>query len=113
MIKRGLIAELVEMRDKCSKGLAYGSVAGKPLDYTRGILQSIGFKEFHEYLKVEDDFLRSKECFDKAVEDMKLATRQYARKQCNWLKNKLLKRSVEEKLDTYVLDASGMLRHLL
>jgi tRNA dimethylallyltransferase len=109
MIERGLVAELKDMREKCANGLAYGSIPGQPLDYTRGILQSIGFKEFHGYFEAEDAE-RKRVCFEQAVEDMKLATRQYARKQCNWLKNKLLKRSIEEDLDTFVLDASGLIK---
>ena len=51
-------------------------------DYTTGIFQSIGFKEFHNYLLLspeEKDTDRGNEDFKKGVELLKIATRQYAR----------------------------------
>ena len=52
------------------------------IDYTKGIFQSIGFKEFHDYLLLsaeERETEAGKKEFDKGVELLKLATRQYAR----------------------------------
>lgn len=116
MINRGLVKELTEMRDQCLNGLAYGSAKGKPLDYTRGILQSIGFKEFHDFLESCGDSNERSIKFEQAVENMKLATRQYCRKQTNWLKNRLLKQSIacsDDSINTFVLDASGMRKQLI
>ena len=51
-------------------------------DYTTGIFQSIGFKEFHNYLLLspeDKDTDNGKEEFKKGVELLKIATRQYAR----------------------------------
>ena len=51
-------------------------------DYTRGIFQSIGFKEFHNYLILSDNDKQSdkgRQQFDKGVELLKIATRQYSR----------------------------------
>ncbi len=52
------------------------------IDYTKGIFQSIGFKEFHNYLLLsaeEKEAEAGKKEFDKGAELLKLATRQYAR----------------------------------
>jgi tRNA A37 N6-isopentenylltransferase MiaA len=76
-----------------------------PTDYTRGIFQSIGYKEFDAYLQ----HIESTSCtppsstslrpdpndgeglqlFNQAVEEMKISTHQLARKQVQWIRNKL------------------------
>ncbi|PCH38301.1 tRNA isopentenyltransferase [Wolfiporia cocos MD-104 SS10] len=56
-------------------------------DYTLGIYQSIGYKEFHDYLSSPT---HSEEAFNLAVENMKSATRKYAKRQIMWIRNKLL-----------------------
>ena len=71
----------------------YNSVRGAPADYTVGIFQSIGFKEFHSYLTMTGEEKRSdegKEALSAGVEQMKLATRQYSRKQAKWMRNRFL-----------------------
>ena len=47
----------------------------------------IGFREFNDYLASEEP---STAQFRDAVERMKLSTRQYAKRQISWIKNKLL-----------------------
>ncbi|KAL3899944.1 MAG: hypothetical protein SGCHY_001689 [Lobulomycetales sp.] len=110
MIKQGLMDELIHMRDICAKGLVFGATVGGEIDYTRGILQSIGFKEFHDYLGLPSHDEKRESAFVNAVESMKLATRQYSRKQNNFLKNKLLKSSIQCKsgLSAFILDASDL-----
>lgn len=118
MIKRGLIQEIQVMRQLMRDDMVVGG--GKYLanggGYTRGVLQAIGFKEFHDYFEaLESPDENKKEELDKlfqaGVEDMKLATRQYARKQINWIKNKLGPAMVEEhgkhNAAFYVIDATG------
>ncbi|KAJ3225516.1 hypothetical protein HK099_006654 [Clydaea vesicula] len=103
MLLNGLVKELVEMRQQCNRGLVVGattnsSVLPVSLDYTRGILQAIGFKEFDEYLlrySAAPSSKEEKELFNKSVEEMKLVTRQYARKQVKWIRNRLVKKCVE------------------
>lgn len=56
-------------------------------DYTLGIYQSIGYKEFHNYLSAPE---HSEEEFKLAIENMKSATRKYAKRQIMWIRNKLL-----------------------
>ncbi|KAG6892050.1 hypothetical protein C0992_002114 [Termitomyces sp. T32_za158] len=87
-----------------------GNVPGNAeTDYTLGIYQSIGYKEFHDYLSAPQP---SAAMFDAAVEHMKLSTRQYAKRQVSWIRNKLLPAvhtaNTEELLaPTYLLDATG------
>ncbi|KAJ3796772.1 tRNA isopentenyltransferase [Lentinula aff. detonsa] len=56
-------------------------------DYSFGIYQSIGYREFHKYISAPDS---SEEEFSEAVRNMKTSTRQYAKRQISWLRNKLL-----------------------
>lgn len=75
---------------------------GKDCKYTEGIFQSIGFKEFHKFLvdsgeDLPDADTDSKEeqkrrqlLYDQGVDQMKLATRQYARRQVKWVQQRFL-----------------------
>ncbi|KAA1479626.1 tRNA isopentenyltransferase [Dentipellis sp. KUC8613] len=85
---------------------------GQKPDYTLGIYQSIGYKEFHTYLK---EPVPSDQAFTIAVEAMKLSTRKYAKRQVSWLRNKLLPEvhAANELVDTrdvvvYLLDATEL-----
>ena len=52
------------------------------VDYTKGIFQSIGFKEFHSYLAMDEaerDTDLGRQEFSKCVLLLKIATRQYSR----------------------------------
>ncbi|KAG6878762.1 hypothetical protein C0993_008061 [Termitomyces sp. T159_Od127] len=102
MIERGLLSEIREMRQIATS-------ADNGDDYTLGIYQSIGYKEFHDYLSAPDP---SETMFDAAVEHMKLSTRQYAKRQVSWIRNKLLPavytaNAKESLVPTYLLDATG------
>jgi tRNA A37 N6-isopentenylltransferase MiaA len=68
----------------------------------------LGYKEFDAYLTSPTDLL-----FREAVDLMKLSTRQYAKKQISWMRNKLLPAVLQanaEELTTplYLLDATGL-----
>jgi len=63
------------------------------VDYTKGLAQSIGFKEFQPYLQLlsslkhgEDVAATLDECKSQCVAKVKSATAQYARKQLQWIK---------------------------
>lgn len=96
------------------------------MDYTLGIYQSIGnlplhvciyqnladrclsgYKEFCAYLDEPSD-----SSFKEAQERMKISTRQYAKRQISWIRNKLIP-AIEEAnrmgddLPFYLLDATG------
>lgn len=100
-------------------------------DYTLGIYQAIGncvllfsylmltgspgYKEFHNYLTASEP---SEKEFSLAVEEMKQSTRQYAKRQVSWIRNKLLpavyaanKDYADDSLPcpNYLLDATGAL----
>ncbi|KAI0362767.1 tRNA isopentenyltransferase [Trametes cingulata] len=94
MIEQGLLNEIQTLRAIASAGTAemvsgQTSSNGKDahVDYTLGIYQAIGYKEFHEYLTTPSP---SEKAFQEAVEQMKLATRRYAKRQVTWIRNKLL-----------------------
>uniref|UniRef100_A0A8C1SCM3 tRNA isopentenyltransferase 1 n=1 Tax=Cyprinus carpio TaxID=7962 RepID=A0A8C1SCM3_CYPCA len=79
MLLLGLIDELKDFHQRFNdKKLKENSQ-----DYQRGIFQSIGFKEFHEYLTASENI--SQEERDKlkikGIESLKQATHRYARKQ--------------------------------
>ena len=48
MLDRGLIDELAQFHNE------YNRTPTNSNDYTRGIFQAIGFKEFHDYLLLSD-----------------------------------------------------------
>jgi tRNA A37 N6-isopentenylltransferase MiaA len=106
------------------------NAAGKEVDYTDGIFQSIGlfvtqflgpraspnlftgYKEFQAYLAAED---QPQVLFDEAVDLMKVATRKYAAHQVKWIHKRLLpavdavKTTDPASMYSYVLDTSSML----
>ncbi|KAK7693137.1 hypothetical protein QCA50_002703 [Cerrena zonata] len=93
MIERGLLQEVQELIDlaKSPPEVDASETNGEEpkFDYTLGLYQSIGFKEFSQYLAMPDSPEKEK-IYAAAVERMKLSTRQYAKKQVSWLRNKLL-----------------------
>ncbi|KAA8896013.1 IPP transferase-domain-containing protein [Sphaerosporella brunnea] len=86
MITAGMWEEIEEM-----ERLYYSF--GDEADLNQGIWQSIGFKEFLPYLKMRKTGAGEKELEEArtaAVENMKTATRQYARSQVKWVRIKFL-----------------------
>ncbi|KAJ3337177.1 hypothetical protein HDU91_001551, partial [Kappamyces sp. JEL0680] len=95
MLAKGMINEMLDMRAK----VVGGQVVGTESAYTRGVLQAIGFKEFHDYflaLEAGDGSDKTDGLFQEGVEKMKLATRQYARQQVHWIRNKLAPAILQE-----------------
>ncbi|KAJ8334682.1 hypothetical protein SKAU_G00403210 [Synaphobranchus kaupii] len=87
MLSAGLIDELKEFHRRYNEE----KVQENRQDYQHGIFQSIGFKEFHEYLTAgpgvpEEERARM---LDRGVEGLKKATRRYARKQNKWVRKPL------------------------
>lgn len=81
MVERGLIQEVQQF---------YSMLKEKqvPMDFTRGILQSIGFKEFVPYLQALDQNSSDVEqVLQQCISNLQQSTRQYARKQLGWYKN--------------------------
>ncbi|CAH8828419.1 unnamed protein product [Trichobilharzia szidati] len=79
----------------------------------RGVLQSIGFKEFSDYLALlpnERDSPEANILLNQAVESVKSSTRQYARRQVSWIRNRFLRRPVEGGIPVYRIDVTAFLQ---
>jgi tRNA dimethylallyltransferase len=111
MVQNGLLRETAEVYDYLQQRLA----AGETVDRSKGIWQSIGFRQFEPYLTVEKETPGSPE-LDKlrlaGIEDTKSATRQYAKYQVRWMTMKTVSSLQEEKLldRLYLLDSSDAQR---
>ncbi|KZT11452.1 tRNA isopentenyltransferase [Laetiporus sulphureus 93-53] len=97
MVEQGLLNEIRALRSIASAGSSVISFQSQgeeetgsrepDIDYTLGIYQSIGYKEFHEFLSNPTS---SDDAFQAALESMKSATRKYAKRQIMWIRNQLL-----------------------
>lgn len=109
MLEIGLMDEIIGMNDY----MQARSKTGDPFDCTRGIWQSIGFKEFQPYLKAIEAGTTGDELerlrLD-GLEKMKTATRQYAKYQMKWIPKQMMpllkERGSLDKL--YVLDSTAV-----
>lgn len=105
MLARGLIDEVSQLHE-----YAVAQDAEQPVDESRGIWVSIGYKEFKAYIAAlrtgtasEDDLRALKE---EAIERTKIATRQYAKRQTRWIRLKLLL-ALQSQPQTSEADASS------
>jgi tRNA dimethylallyltransferase len=114
MVSQGLFGEISEMRQLLAN---QHQCTIDQLDYTRGILQAIGFKEFKDYLSALEqsesnaskDEHKLSHLKESGLEEMKRNTRQYARRQVTWLKNKLVPQVLESnQVGMAILEATGM-----
>lgn len=94
------------------------SVGGRTLDMTKGIWQSIGYKQFEPYMTAVDEGNEQSEtdCLKRtALEEMKAATRRYANYQTRWIRLKQIPRirSVgPTAMDSlYLLDSTDVSRY--
>ncbi|XP_065348951.1 tRNA dimethylallyltransferase isoform X2 [Cloeon dipterum] len=90
MIEKGLLQELLDFHSKYN---AERLSSEAEADYTKGIFQSIGFKEFHPYLIMDEaqrETEESKKLLEKCIAEMKMATRRYARRQVKWVNARFL-----------------------
>lgn len=104
MIEQGLVNELIQFHSSSKQ-----TSTNSKMQNSEGIFQSIGFKEFREFLnlgecRVEDH----PELFQKCIEAMKCATRRYARKQVRWINNRFLGRPSTSAPDVYGLNATDL-----
>ncbi|KAF9934753.1 hypothetical protein BGZ75_005995 [Mortierella antarctica] len=107
MIKGGLFDEIQGMRKS----------VGTDTDYERGIWQAIGYKEFDPYFTALEEAIKNDQPTDTAelealktecTETMKTRTRQYAKRQVLWIRNKLLPLCREEEVKIFLLDATSL-----
>lgn len=113
MLHRGLIEELLDFHQEYNHILEKKDVKTQ---YSEGIFQSIGFKEFHEFLvkykgkKFDESSasMEDRELLSTCVENMKMVTRRYANKQTKWVKNRFLGRPHASAPDVYSLDSTDL-----
>lgn len=98
MLASGLEEEVLSMERYIQDQAAQGTT----LDRGRGIWVSIGWKEFADYLSALNTGSATSEELDRlrglAVEKTQNATRQYARRQVQWIRHKLLPALTQEKV---------------
>ncbi|GLV32183.1 uncharacterized protein CBL_11860 [Carabus blaptoides fortunei] len=108
MMKLGLVEELTDFHTRYNEQRLQ---ANMPPDYTKGIFQSIGFKEFHEYLILNPELKNTKDAeklLKSGIENLKIVTRRYARKQIRWVLNRFLGRPDREVPSVYGLDTTDV-----
>ncbi|KAI9260147.1 IPP transferase-domain-containing protein [Sporodiniella umbellata] len=113
MIETGLFEEIKELRNRVTQGSV--QVPEDALEkYQRGLWQAIGYKEFDPYFLALEEGKEGKDLSkikDECTERMKAATRRYAKRQIQWIRNKILPTVVSSKGDdvlVYVLDANDI-----
>ncbi|CAG9560927.1 unnamed protein product [Danaus chrysippus] len=108
MLKDGLIDELLDFHDRHNKQRIKD---GKPPDYTKGVFQTLGLKEFHEYLilppeKKEQE--EGKKLLEVSIDNMKMGTRRYARRQNKMVKGRFLEHPTREVPPIFTLDTTDL-----
>lgn len=94
MIEAGLLEEVSELRRIFERGHL-------PMDYTKGILQAIGYKEFAPYFEtVERCENEQEEALRACVAALKRRTRKYAKVQAGWINRHFRPRSTVFRLDS-------------
>ncbi|NXE73698.1 MOD5 dimethylallyltransferase, partial [Cochlearius cochlearius] len=108
MLAAGLLEELRDFHRRYNQE----KVAENRQDYQHGIFQSIGFKEFHEYLVSEGNCSpeTSALLLQKGIQALKQVTKRYARRQNKWVRNRFLRRPGPNVPPVYGLEVSDLLR---
>ncbi|XP_042296692.1 tRNA dimethylallyltransferase isoform X2 [Sceloporus undulatus] len=106
MLQAGLLEELRSFHQRYNQE----KVAENCQDYQHGIFQSIGFKEFHEFLITEGQCPeeKSQQLLEKGIEALKIVTKRYARKQNKWVRNRFLRRPGSNVPPVYGLEVSDL-----
>lgn len=112
MLHNGLMDEVTEVNDYLWSKLK----SGEEVDLSRGIWQSIGFKEFQPYLQAVErgaDIKELEKLKLECLEVMKTGTKRYAKYQTKWISKQMLP-LLEEEGDQdrlYVLDSTDVTRY--
>ncbi|XP_019793619.1 tRNA dimethylallyltransferase isoform X2 [Orcinus orca] len=106
MLAAGLLDELRDFHRRYNEK----KIVENSQDYQHGIFQSIGFKEFHEYLITEGKCTPEtrNQLLKKGIEALKQVTKRYARKQNRWIKNRFLSRPGPSVPPVYGLEVSDV-----
>ncbi|TCD59809.1 hypothetical protein EIP91_011406 [Steccherinum ochraceum] len=90
MMKRGLLQEVDDLVGIEEIAANSKTPVSDTLDFTLGIYQSIGYREFSQYLTEDITTDDVDKRYADTVGRMKTSTRQYAKRQVRWLRNTLL-----------------------
>lgn len=105
MLTQGLLDEVRQLHEYAAEQ----NSLDKPVDESRGIWVSIGFKEFKAYMAALQTGTASAPELEKlkqeAIERTKIATRQYAKRQTRWIRLKLLPQA-NSSAKLYLLDGT-------
>ncbi|KAF0697788.1 Aste57867_11547 [Aphanomyces stellatus] len=98
MVDDGLVPEIEDLMASIKDHLAASPI---PLGL-KGISQAIGFKEFQPYLQAkESEIIPLPQVLADCIVDLKTGTRQYAKRQITWIRNRIVPRNIPVyKLDT-------------
>ncbi|XP_028030545.1 tRNA dimethylallyltransferase [Bombyx mandarina] len=108
MLDAGLIEELLDFHERHNRQRIQD---GSSPDYTKGVFQTLGFKEFHDYLMMSEDERNSeagKKLLKTSIENMKMATRRYARRQNKMFRQRFLEHPRREVPLVYELDTTDV-----
>lgn len=108
MVEAGLIQELLDFHERYNEDRLKNNAAP---DYTKGIFQSIGFKEFHNYLimpEEERNSQKGQQMLQESIAELKLVTRRYARKQRKWIMNRMIRRTDRQVPSIYSLNCTNI-----
>ncbi|KAJ2312794.1 tRNA dimethylallyltransferase, mitochondrial [Coemansia sp. RSA 2705] len=115
MVSRGMFGEIEQLACDISDPQVLGGVAAN--DFSVGLKQAIGFREFQPYLQAVAAGDASTETLETlkaaGIENMKTATRQYAKRQIAWIRNKTLPEckttlKKRQQAQAFVLDATDL-----
>ncbi|KAK4142469.1 IPP transferase-domain-containing protein [Dichotomopilus funicola] len=109
MVNNGLLDEVSQVYDHLQRRLA----AGETVDRSKGIWQSIGFRQFEAYLaavKETPDSPQLEGLKQAGIEGTKTATRQYAKEQLRWMALQTVSSLQEENMmdRLYLLDSTNL-----
>ncbi|ELR23502.1 tRNA dimethylallyltransferase [Acanthamoeba castellanii str. Neff] len=94
MVRAGLLAEVADLRRLLERD-------GLPMDYTKGILQAIGYKEFAPYFAAaEKGGAEAEGALRACVAALKQRTRKYAKVQTSWVHRHFRPRATIHRLDS-------------
>ncbi|XP_043677735.1 tRNA dimethylallyltransferase [Vespula pensylvanica] len=108
MMQAGLVDELLDFHHRYNQQRIKSNTSP---DYTKGIFQSIGFKEFHDYLILPEEeraSIKAEALFKRGLDDLKMVTKRYANNQQKWIKNRLMRRADRQVPPLYVLDCTDL-----
>ncbi|KAG7296292.1 hypothetical protein JYU34_021422, partial [Plutella xylostella] len=108
MLRAGLLQELEAFHRQHNLRRI---LSGQPPDYTKGIFQTLGFKEFHEYLMLPEEEKSSEQgqkLLEMSIDNMKMATRRYARRQNKMTMGRFLEHPNREIPPIYELDTTNI-----